>query len=416
MRPRAQQISRETPFQNIEFANLLTADRCASAEPGCNVADIERFRDCGETSSDWFWEQDEELRFRWFSNVNAPADIHVADLGYGKTRWELIDRGVTDAEWERHKADLFARRPFHDFRFERLSADGVTHYVTVSGRPFFDKTGRFRGYRGSCRDITVQVQAQRAASAAIAAAEAANRAKSQFLANMSHELRTPLNAVLGFSDLIRDGLRNDRSSRFGGYAAHIHDAGQHLLDLINDLLDISKIESGHIPLHDEIVDVRDSIGTSCRMLAERAKSGQVHVEQSVSPDLPPLRADPLRLKQILLNLCGNAIKFTPAGGTVRIEATRPVEGGFNITIADTGIGMSPADASEVMEPFGQVENNLSRRFGGAGLGLPIAKALTQLHGGKLEIETSLGGGTIVRLRFPEERVISAPIGENGASA
>ena len=370
--------------------------------------DADRFRDCGETSSDWFWEQDEALRFRWFSNVNAPADVHAAKIGHGKTRWELVDRGVTEAEWARHKADLEARRPFRDFRFERLADDGTVHYVSVSGRPFFDAAGNFRGYRGSCRDITVQVEAQRAAEAAIATAEAANRAKSEFLANMSHELRTPLNAVLGFAEMIRDGLAGDLASRYSSYATNIHEAGRHLLDLINDILDISKIESGHMALQDEPIDVRESIGASCSILAERALAGAVSVERSVARDLPAMRADPLRIKQILLNLCGNAIKFTPAGGTVRIEASHHDGNGFDITIADTGIGMRTDDIPKALEPFGQVESSLSRRFGGTGLGLPIAKALTELHGGTLEIMAAPGSGTVVTLHFPEDRVVRQP--------
>ena len=378
------------------------------ADRTLDTLDEDRLRDCGETSSDWFWEQDEELRFRWFSNVNAPADVHAAKAGYGKTRWEIVDRGVTDAEWARHKADLAARRPFHDFRFERLADDGTVHCVTVSGRPFFDATGNFRGYRGSCRDITVQIEAQRSAEAATATATAANRAKSEFLANMSHELRTPLNAVLGFAEMIRDGLAGEVAQRYSSYATNIHEAGRHLLDLINDILDISKIESGHMALQDEPIDVRESIGASCSILAERALAGAVSVERSVARDLPAMRADPLRIKQILLNLCGNAIKFTPAGGTVRIEASHHDGNGFDITIADTGIGMRTDDIPKALEPFGQVESSLSRRFGGTGLGLPIAKALTELHGGTLEIMAAPGSGTVVTLHFPEDRVVRQP--------
>ncbi|MDB5359774.1 MAG: hypothetical protein JWO51_1071 [Rhodospirillales bacterium] len=395
-------LPREGSPRSSEPEGSSEQDCGAQPDPSFRALDIDRFRECSETSSDWLWEQDEELRFRWFFNVNAPADVHVAHQGFGKTRWEIVDRGVSEAEWARHKADLYARRPFHDFRFERLGDEGTVHFVTVSGRPFFDKGGVFRGYRGSCRDITTQVRAQHAA-------EAANRAKSEFLANMSHELRTPLNAVLGFAELIRDGLADDRTSRYSDYASDIHAAGHHLLQIINDILDISKIESGHMVLRDDLVDVKDSIGASCGILAERAKSGEVQVEQSVSPDLPPLRADPLRIRQILLNLCGNAIKFTPAGGTVRIEASRRAEGGLVIAIADTGIGMAPAGISKALEPFGQVDSGLSRRFGGTGLGLPIAKALTELHGGTLEVTSSPGVGTVVNLRFPAERFVGEPL-------
>jgi two-component system cell cycle sensor histidine kinase PleC len=365
----------------------------------------ERFRDCSETSSDWLWEQDQDLRFCWFFNVNAANDVHVASEGNGKTRWELIDRGVTDEQWAEHKAVLAARRPFRDFRFERLGADGTVYHIAVAGRPFFDEHGNFRGYRGSCRNITDEVQAKQAAAKAIAAAETANRAKSEFLANMSHELRTPLNAILGFSELIRDGLDPVAEARLAGYASNVRSAGLHLLGLINDVLDVAKIESGHVELKEDAIDLGESIGSSCQLLAEQARAAGVTIDHAVAPEVPALWADALRLKQILLNLCGNAIKFTPNGGQVRVGVASGKQGGVEITVADTGIGMPPEDIPRVLEPFVQLDSGLARRFGGSGLGLSIAKALTELHGGTLAIDSAVGQGTRVTLCFPAARLV-----------
>jgi len=367
-----------------------------------SVAD--RFRDCGETSSDWFWEQDEELRFSWFFNVRAASDVHVADEGRGKTRWELVDRGVTEQQWAEHKADLAARRPFRDFRIERLGADGGIYHIAVSGRPFFDAAGTFKGYRGSCRDITDEVNAKKATVAALTAAEAANHAKSELLANMSHELRTPLNAIMGFSEIIRDGLDPVANARFAGYAGDIHTAGKHLLDVINNILDVATIESGRLELHEGMVDLADLIEEVEHMLSTQARSAGIELDQAIEPDLPYVRGDAVRLKQIMLNLCGNAIKFTASGGLVRIDARTGDDGGLEIAVSDTGIGMRASDIPKALEPFGQVEQSLARRFGGSGLGLPIAKALTEIHGGTLRIESEVGLGTTVTVSLPESRV------------
>jgi len=376
----------------------------ASLEQALSAED--RFRDCGETSSDWFWEQDEELRFSWFFNVRAASDVHVAGEGRGKTRWELVDRGVTEQQWADHKADLAARRPFRDFRIERLAPDGRLYHIAVSGRPFFDAAGTFKGYRGSCRDITDEVSAKKTTIAALAAAEAANHAKSELLANMSHELRTPLNAIMGFSEIIRDGLESSADARFAGYAGDIHTAGKHLLDVINNILDVATIESGRMELHEGAVDLADIIEEVEHMLSTQARSAGIELDQAIEPGLPRIRGDAVRLKQILLNLCGNAVKFTPNGGLVRVDVRTCDDGRLEIAVSDTGIGMRPSDIPKALEPFGQIEQTLARRFGGSGLGLPIAKALTEMHGGLLRIESELGLGTTVTVSLPGSRVRS----------
>lgn len=389
--------------ETAEGSGLASANENDCSCPS-NLA-AERFRDCGETSSDWFWEQDEELRFCWFFNVTADEDVHVAPQGRGRTRWELVDRGVTPDEWERHKADLAARRPFRDFRFERVGANGTVHYIAASGRPFFDKGGRFRGYRGSCRNITEEVKARQATTAAVVAAEDANRTKTEFLANMSHELRTPLNAILGFSELIRNRFEADDKPELAEYANYIHSAGQHLLGVFNTILDAAKIENGRIALREDKVDLADAIRLSVAAIEAEARAGEVEIESLVAPELAFLWADPCRLNQILLNICSNAVKFTPPSGRVQIAARACSSGGVKISISDTGIRMAAEDIPKALKPFQQLESQLSRRFGGTGLGLPVAKALIDLHGGTLDIESVQGRGTLVVIGFPKERVI-----------
>ncbi|MBI3515538.1 MAG: two-component sensor histidine kinase [Proteobacteria bacterium] len=236
-------------------------------------------------------------------------------------------------------------------------------------------------------------------------AESANIAKSEFLANVSHELRTPLNAVIGFSEVMRDALMGPIDNRYREYAQDIHESGQHLLRLIGDVLDLSKIGAGRLELHDEPVDLAQLVQACHRLLAERARDSKVALEVDIARDLPVLMADPVRLKQIVLNLMSNAVKFTPEGGRVTARAAPDADGGATITIADTGIGMTAQEIVVALEPFRQVDNAMTRRYEGSGLGLPLAKQLTELHGGKLELTSEPGVGTTTRVRLPQRRVL-----------
>ena len=231
------------------------------------------------------------------------------------------------------------------------------------------------------------------------AAEAADRAKSEFLANMSHELRTPLNAIIGFSEALSLGIAGGLSAKQQGYVCDIHRSGMHLLDLINDVLDLSRIDAGQLPLGMKTVDVNEIVSACQKLIAGRADASRVRLEVAPAACLPPIVADPLRLKQVLLNLLSNAIKFTPAAGRVELSTLHAGDG-VSITIADTGIGMDAADIPLALEPFRQVDGSLSRRHEGAGLGLPLAKRLTEMHGGSLEITSVLGQGTRVVVRLP----------------
>ena len=366
----------------------------------------ERFRHLAEASSDWLWEQDENLRFSYLSNAvylksGLPAGAHI-----GKTRQEVVKLGVTEEQWQRHQADLDARRPFRDFQFQRMNPRGEIRDISISGTPIFDAKGRFAGYRGIARDITDIKRRETELLEAKLASDAANRAKSEFLANISHELRTPLNAILGFSEVMSKEMFGPLGGpRYREYAQDIHKSGEHLLELINDILDVAKIEAGHYEPRDDEVCVNSVVEGCVRLLQPCVEAGGLTLSTAVPRHSLYARADERALKQIVLNLLSNAVKFTPNGGWVRVSAAVQADGGMSLSVADTGIGIDAADIPRVLLPFQQIDNSLSRKFEGTGLGLPLARSLTEAHGGRLEITSALGQGTTVTVRFPAERVV-----------
>ena len=240
-------------------------------------------------------------------------------------------------------------------------------------------------------------------------AEIANRAKTQFLASMSHELRTPLNAIIGFSEIIKDEAFGPvGNQRYLEFVEDIHGSGQHLLSLINDLLDLSKIESGKDQVHEEVVVVDLVIHSAMKLVRHRANEGGVDLQADVEADLPELYADQRKLTQILVNLLSNAIKFTDTGGRVNLKAWFREDQGFVCQITDTGIGIEPDDIPRALSHFTQLDGDLERRFEGTGLGLPLAKSLTELHGGSLDMESQPGVGTIVTVCLPASRRVEMP--------
>jgi two-component system, cell cycle sensor histidine kinase PleC len=236
-------------------------------------------------------------------------------------------------------------------------------------------------------------------------AEEASKAKTSFLANMSHELRTPLNAVIGFAELMKQETFGPLGhERYQEYAQDIGASGRHLLGLINDLLDLAKAEANRMELVEQRIDVRSVVAACRRLIAEQAERELILLEVEVPAILPVLNADERKFRQMLLNLMSNAVKFTPAGGRVRVSVEVRACGDLAVAVADTGIGMSPEEQVKALEPFGQVDNRLSRRHKGTGLGLPLTRRLIELHGGALEIVSAEGAGTTVTLVFPVVRL------------
>jgi signal transduction histidine kinase len=239
------------------------------------------------------------------------------------------------------------------------------------------------------------------------AAESANRAKSAFLANMSHELRTPLNAILGFSEIIKSNHFGPASERYPVYAGDIFSSGKHLLALINDILNLSKLEAGQMALDETEIDVHAMIDASTKFVELQARRSGVQLSIDVASDLPWVWGDERRLQQALINLLSNAVKFTPRGGEIRTSAALS-DDGMIIAVRDTGIGIAPEDIPKALAPFGQIDSALGRKYEGTGLGLPLAKQLAELHGGSLAIQSAVGVGTTVTIVLPPERLVTAP--------
>jgi NO-binding membrane sensor protein with MHYT domain/anti-sigma regulatory factor (Ser/Thr protein kinase) len=241
-------------------------------------------------------------------------------------------------------------------------------------------------------------------SSALAKAAAANEAKSQFLATMSHELRTPLNAIIGFSEIVNSEVFGPiGNERYRSYQEDILQSTKHLLGLINDILDLTKLDAGAFELRENAIDPKDTITQSVHLMQSLAAKGNVKLTVSVDDSIPRLRADEKRLRQILLNLLANAVKFTPSGGTVSTSAILH-NAGLDIVIADSGIGMKSEDIPRALESFGQIDSTLARKYDGTGLGLPLAKRLIELHGGTLRIESTVGTGTTVTVSLPKDRL------------
>jgi two-component system, cell cycle sensor histidine kinase PleC len=248
-------------------------------------------------------------------------------------------------------------------------------------------------------------------------AEAANRAKSTFLANMSHELRTPLNAIIGFSEMLMGGHVGALSPKHQEYVESVRESGNHLLTVINDILDLAKIEAGHFELR-RIERVRPAeLARRCtELLRETARAREIRLSLDLRPALPPIEADAARVRQILINLLDNAIKFSPEGDEVSLTVRQTEEGMVEFAVADHGPGMSAGEARIALQPFGQVEDGLTRSHNGTGLGLPLAQRLAEIHGGSLRIDSEKGHGTRVVVRLPEAgaQQLQQPIFETAA--
>ena len=383
-----------------------------------------KFRDFATISSDWFWEMDADLRFSYFSPRNKDITGFNPELYLGKSRREVSNNDQVDEHWRRHLADLDAHREFRNFEYDLKITDDRSLNISINGKPAFDSQGNFLGYYGTGSDITDRKRAEEELAAhrvhlqelvlertqelkeAKDAAENANRAKSEFLANMSHELRTPLNAIIGFSSTIKEEYFGPLGHpKYTEYMGDILTSGHHLLELINDVLDVSAIEAGKVELSDVEILIPEIVEASVNLVRAQAETGKITIGAKLADDLPHLRGGDRRVKQILLNLLSNAVKFTHEGGEISIRSQLNENGGLAISIGDTGIGMDEDEMSSALSMFGQVDSGLARRHEGSGLGLPLTRGLMELHGGSLEIISEKGRGTTAIAHFPPDRTI-----------
>ncbi|UEM05695.1 response regulator [Skermanella rosea] len=355
-----------------------------------------RFRDMAEVSSDWFWETGPDNRFTYISKgINLTGAGQ--DLFVGALREEIAAQPADDADretWDRYRADLLARRPFRDFTYRIIMPGGSVRHLSTSGKPVFDRTGRFTGYRGVGRDVTREVEAEQAVRKAREAAEAANQAKSQFLAIMSHELRTPMTGVLGTIDLLSDtGLTTEQAQ----WLAIMRTSAETLMTVLNDILDFSKIEAGQLQF--EQVEfrlgtvTREVTGLYARLAADKGLSFTV-LRDGLQTD--EVRGDPVRLRQVLFNLVGNALKFTERGRIeIRVSEVPSDSAGLIVRfeVEDTGIGLSEEERRHLFQAFSQADATTTRRFGGTGLGLAICKRLVEAMGGDIGVESVPGAGS-----------------------
>lgn len=293
-----------------------------------------------------------------------------------------------------------------DIVYRTVHPGGETRYMHEFGRRVHDKDGRLIRTLGILRDVTDEKTAEKAVLAARNEAESANRLKSDFLAHMSHELRTPLNAITGFSQLMEGQIFGDLGhAKYLEYAADINRSGQFLLNIINDILDLSKIEADQITLFEETFDVESVIAACVHMIVGHSTDQSRRIRTELPGIMAQLHADERIFSQIMLNLLSNADKFTPDDGEISVTVEYDDDSTTKIKVADTGRGIDPADISKALEPFGQIKSDSHLAHKGTGLGLPLCQKLMELHGGTLGLESEIGVGTTVTLVFPPERTM-----------
>ncbi len=348
--------------------------------------------------------KDEQFRFVYFNDAfcallgRSPAEL------IGRTDYDVVPPEQA-AFFQSIDDKVFAGGEPHETEESLSRPDGAQYWI-LTRKSIFEVPGGDRYVVGVISDITQRKRMENDLRAAMVQAEEANRAKSQFLANMSHELRTPLNAVIGFSEIIKDERFGALGEvRYRDYAEDIHRSGVHLLQLINDILDLTKIEAGKHEVHATPCDLAHAIAEGVRLVRDLANHNGLSLRHSRAEELPLLLADERALRQVIVNLLSNAVKFTPRGGGIDIGARVEDDGALAIRVTDTGIGMAPDDIPLALSPFRQLENSWGRKYEGTGLGLPLVKALLELHGAALQIESEPGKGTTVIARFPAHRTI-----------
>ncbi len=337
----------------------------------------------------------EELYGRSGAELSALADRFYDAVLHEEDRKDIKGR---------HEDFLASAAGSFDASYRIIRPDGEIRHVHETAEKIRDENGRMIQILGTIRDMTDIRRREIELIAARNEAMAANRSKSEFLANMSHELRTPLNAIIGFSQVIHTEMFGPANQRYVDYARDINASGDHLLKLISDVLDMSKLEVGKYRIQAVELDLNEQVELCLRMVTPRAEEKNIALSLKTRPDLPALIADERAVMQVLINLLSNAVKFTNAGGSVEVAIVAQKQGPLAITIRDNGVGIAPDVMPMLFLPFQQGTAQVSRTLGGSGLGLYISKELMTLHQGEIEVESTIGSGTIFNVRFPKERV------------
>jgi len=393
---------------------IIVAGLCFGLFLLARVAENTRTRvTAGEASYRAFFDHAVDGIFRTTADGHYLAvNQALADI-YGYPNPDALIAGLTDISVQLYveasrREDFSALMQANDvvtnFVSEIYHRSGRRIWISENARAVRDWSGELLCYEGTVEDVTEKFEQDRALRVALRQAEIANRMKATFLAAMSHELKTPLNAVLGFSEIIRDEVLGPVGhDAYRDYAGDIHRSGTRLLCVINDVLDVSRLEGGLLTIDAHPEDVQGLAEQAIKQ-ARGITQDKRQIEIDVPADMPLLLVDPRRISQALGNLLANALKFTPEAGQVRVVVTRTADGGALLMVEDTGIGMAEETVAAALEPFRQLDGSLARRFEGAGLGLSIAKALTELHGGSLSVKSAVGQGTTVTIALPPTRL------------
>lgn len=384
----------------VALSGILMIDRRRRESEAQLQKSENKLRDVLDVATDWFWEVDADLRFTYLSQSFRNVFSRDPSVYIGKRRSDLVTEQDRESVLQ-YEEMLRQHQPFIDFTYSLKGASGQTRHVSICGKPVFGEDGEFLGYRGSGREVSEMIEAREKLQGALIEAEKANRAKSTFLSQMSHELRTPLNAIIGFADLIGQQLRGPISQE--GYiqdAKDIRDSGEHLLGLINDLLDLSRIEAGKLTLNPEVGSVSQIVDSSVRMLRGRADEAGIGIHVG-RPERDVVGTfDERAIRQVVLNLMTNAVKFTPKGGQVAVNVRSFDDGGIEVKISDTGVGIPEEEQALLFNPFERASHATNRVIEGTGLGLAISRALIEAHGGSISLQSRVGSGTTVTFTLP----------------
>jgi signal transduction histidine kinase len=378
-----------------------------------------RYKDMLRSAVDWLWETDARLNLTFVSPPIATTLGIPAQMLLGRSLFHLFDLEEGGPGGGRMAAAIAARRPFRNEHFALEAGEGIKTSHRVTGVPYYDETaGRFAGYRGTA--TAIPEAADHASGDAETAGqllemlESALAHKDQLewelskvgdetlqarLAGIAHELRTPLNAIIGFAEVIKEDQLGDDPRSCHDYAQDIHESGLHLLEIVNDLIDLARIDAGHQDLEAERLDVEPIVASALRMLKDKARQAELLLTNDVAPGTPKVRGERHALRQILLNLLTNAIKFTPSGGKVGIECHSDGTGLLDLIVWDTGVGIAPEDLERVFERSYRAPQQQGERPG-SGLGLSISRNLARAMGGDIAITSRSGEGTRVTLRLP----------------